>query len=79
LNAEWDFLKSEDFHGQPNSTKQKLDTPCGEAKKLMDWSWYFADFNIAGWYWLGIWANCIQRGALRGADLSCLRALFARV
>lgn len=21
-----------------------------DKKSLMDWSWYFADYNIAGWY-----------------------------
>lgn len=60
--------------------KQKLDTPLiveRQNKRLIDWSWYFADFNIAGWQWPGFWANCIQSGALRGADLS-LRIFFCK-
>jgi hypothetical protein len=46
-----DFLKSSMASRIPQN-KSLIPLDCGEAKEkkaLMDWSWYFAGFNIAGW------------------------------
>ena len=51
--------------------------PLDKKKNLMDWSWYFADYNIAGWYLVaGFLGQLHKKRRFAREDLSCLRIFF---